>query len=101
MILKGIKPLTATYHHLALHHQYALVQKDLKDLELFKSIGPIYKGNYGYLFVLCDKEKLELNDINPNLIKTKLVNKQLAIFNTRILKKITRNAVIKTINKIN
>ena len=79
----------------------ANMQKDLKDLELFKSIGPIYKGNYGYLFVLCDKEKLELNDINPNLIKTKLVNKQLAIFNTRILKKITRNAVIKTINKIN
>ena len=66
-----------------------------------KSIGPIYKGNSGYLFVYCDIKKMELKDINPNLIKKKLLNKSLAIFNARFLKKITQNAVIKTIKNIN
>jgi hypothetical protein len=44
---------------------------------------------------------MKLNEINPNLIKEKLLKKRLAIFDARILKKITQNAIIKTINKIN
>ena len=77
------------------------LQKDLKNIKLLQSIGPIYKGNNGYLFVFCDMKRMKLKDINPNLIKKKLLDKRLAIFNARILKKITQNAVIKTINKIN
>ena len=77
------------------------LQKGLKNLELLQSIGPTYKGNNGYLFVFCDINRMKLKDINPNLIKEKLINKRLAIFNAKILKKITQNAVIKTINKIN
>ena len=75
------------------------LQKNIKNLQLLKSIGPIYKGNSGYLFVYCDIKKIKLKDINPNLIKKKLLNKRLAIFNARVLKKITQNAVIKTIKK--
>ena len=77
------------------------LQKGLKNLELLQSLGPTYKGNNGYLFVFCDINRIKLKDINPNLIKEKLQNKRLAIFNARILKKVTQNAVIKTINKIN
>jgi peptidyl-prolyl cis-trans isomerase SurA len=77
------------------------LQKALKNLELLQSIGPTYKGNNGYLFVFCDINRMKLKDINPNLIKEKLINKRIAIFNAKILKKITQNAVIKTINKIN
>ena len=77
------------------------LQKSLKDLELFQYTGPTYKGNNGYLFVLCDLKRIKLEDVNPTLIKKKLIDKRLTIFNIRILKKLTQNAVIKTINKIN
>jgi len=77
------------------------LQKKLKNLQLFKTIGPIYKGNNGYIFVFCDIKKNKIKSINPNLIKKKLIDKRLAIFNARILKKLTQNAVIKTINNIN
>ena len=77
------------------------LQKNIKNLQLLKVIGPIYKGNSGYLYVYCDIKKVKLKDINPNLIKKKLLNKRLAIFNVRVLKKLTQNAVIKTIKNIN
>ena len=77
------------------------LQKNIKNLQLLKVIGPIYKGNSGYLYVYCDIKKIKLKDINPNLIKKKLLNKRLAIFNARVLKKLTQNAVIKTIKNIN
>jgi len=76
------------------------LQKSLKNLQLLQSTSPTYKGNNGYLFVFCDLKRIKLKDINPNLIKKKLTKKRLAIFNVRILKKLTQNAVIKTINKI-
>ena len=77
------------------------LQKNIKNLQLLTAIGPIYKGNSGYLYVYCDIKKIKLKDINPNLIKKKLLNKRLAIFNVRVLKKLTQNAVIKTIKNIN
>ena len=77
------------------------LQKNIKNLQLLTATGPIYKGNSGYLYVYCDIKKIKLKDINPNLIKKKLLNKRLAIFNVRVLKKITQNAVIKTIKNIN
>ena len=77
------------------------LQQNIKNTQLFNSIGPFYKGNSGSLFVYCDIKKIKLKDINPNLIKKKLLNKRLAIFNARVLKKLTQNAVIKTIKNIN
>ena len=77
------------------------LQKNIKNLQLLTATGPIYKGNSGYLYVYCDIKKIKLKDINPNLIKKKLLNKRLAIFNVRVLKKLTQNAVIKTIKNIN
>ena len=77
------------------------LQKNIKNLQLLTTTGPIYKGNSGYLYVYCDIQKVKLKDINPNLIKKKLLNKRLAIFNVRVLKKLTQNAVIKTIKNIN
>ncbi|MDC1260434.1 peptidylprolyl isomerase [Pseudomonadota bacterium] len=77
------------------------LQKNIKNLQLFKVIGPIYKGNSGYLFVYCDIKDIKLRDIKPNLIKKKILDKRLAIFNARVLKKLTQNAVIKTIRNIN
>ena len=77
------------------------LQKNIKNLQLLTATGPFYKGNSGYLYVYCDIKKIKLKDINPNLIKKKLLNKRLAIFNVRVLKKITQNAIIKTIKNIN
>ena len=77
------------------------LQKNIKNLQLLTATDPIYKGNSGYLYVYCNIKKIKLKDINPNLIKKKLLNKRLAIFNVRVLKKLTQNAVIKTIKNIN
>ena len=44
------------------------LQKNLKNLQLLKVIGPTYKGNNGYLFVFCDMKRIKLKDINPELI---------------------------------
>ena len=77
------------------------LQKNIKNLQLLTATGPFYKGNSGYLYVYCDIKKIKLKDINPNLIKKKLLNKRLAIFNVRVLKKLTQNAIIKTIKNIN
>ena len=77
------------------------LRKGLKNFKLFKYIGPMYKGNNGYLFVFCAKRKMKLEDINPDLIKKSMINKRFVIFNAKLLKKTTQNAVIKTINQIN
>ena len=77
------------------------IHKNLKNFQMFKYIGPIYKGNNGYLYVFCAKRTKKLDDINPNLIKNNMINKRFVIFNARLLKKVTQNAVIKNVNKIN
>ena len=76
------------------------IQKSLKNIKQFDHIGPIYKGNSGFLFVFCDQKKVILKDINPNLIKKQLIDKRFVIFNEKLIKKLIQNAKIKIINPI-
>ena len=54
----------------------------------------------GLDFTIQSKKKI-IKDLNPNLIKRNMVNKRFIIMDAKYLKKITQNAVIKTINQIN
>ena len=74
------------------------LQKKINNLQLYKIMEPIYEGNEGYLYVLCDKAKSKLIDFNPDLIKQELTDKRMSILSSRYLKKIKQNAVIKIIN---
>ena len=74
------------------------LQKKINNLQLYKIMEPIYEGNEGYLYVLCDKAKSKLIDFNPDLIKKELIDKRMSILSSRYLKKINQNAVIKIIN---
>ena len=38
------------------------LQKKINNLQLYKVMEPIYEGNEGYLYVLCDKAKSKLID---------------------------------------
>ncbi|MDB9870728.1 hypothetical protein OAD33_06615, partial [Alphaproteobacteria bacterium] len=70
----------------------------INNLQLYKVMEPIYEGNEGYLYVLCDKAKSKLIDFNPDLIKQELIDERMSILSGRYLKKINQNAVIKIIN---
>ena len=74
------------------------LQNKINNLQLYKVMEPIYEGNEGYLYVLCDKVKSKLIDFNPDLIKQELIDERMSILSDRYLKKIHQNAVIKIIN---
>jgi len=74
------------------------LQKKINNLQLYKIMEPIYEGNTGYLYVLCDKAKSKLIDFNPDLIKKELIDERMSILRSRYLKKINQNAVINIIN---
>ena len=76
----------------------ANLQNKINNLQLYKIMEPIYEGNEGYLYVLCDKSKSKLIDFNSDLIKKELIDKRMSILSSRYLKKINQNAVIKIIN---
>ena len=76
------------------------LQNGLKNLKLFEYIGPIYRGNNGFLYIFCDKKNIKLKKINPGLIKKKILNKRFVVLSTKLFKKLTQKADIKTINQI-
>ena len=73
------------------------IQKRLNNLKLFGIMDPLYIGNNGYIFVLCDVEKAKNEDFDPNLTKNKLLDKRFKVLSAKLLKKLTQNAAI--INK--
>ena len=74
------------------------LQNKINNLKLYEIMKPIYEGNKGYLYILCDKAKNQLINFNPNLIKKELIDERISILSSRYLKKLNQNAVIKLIN---
>lgn len=74
------------------------LQNKINNLKLYEIMKPIYEGNKGYLYILCDKAKNQLINFNPDLIKKELIDERISILSSRYLKKLNQNAVIKLIN---
>ena len=76
------------------------IQKVIKNRKLEIS-KPIYIGNNGYTFIVCDIKEAKLAHNNPAKLKKDIVEKQFLIFSSKLLKKLNKQANIIDIEKIN
>ena len=61
---------------------------------LYKVSKPIYMGNNGYIFVLCDKRIAKLTDIKAIKLKNDMMDKQFLIFSEKFIKRLFKQADI-------
>ncbi len=75
-------------------------QKAIKNMKLFQVSKPLYMGNNGYVYVICDIKKIISNQKDPIKIKTQFMNKHFLILSEKLLKKLTKQANIANIEKM-
>ena len=76
-------------------------QNVIKDLELYEVSKPIFQGNYGYTYIICDTKKITLEKETFLDKKNKLMQKHYLIFSERHLKRLYNESRILNINKLN
>jgi peptidyl-prolyl cis-trans isomerase SurA len=76
------------------------IQKVIKNRKLEIS-NPIYIGNNGYTFIVCDKIEAKISNNNLTKLKKDIVEKQFLIFSEKLIKKLNKQANIIDIEKIN
>ena len=72
----------------------------IKNLGLFEVSKPLFSGNIGFAYIMCDTQKAE-NDENIQIKKNKMMNKHLLNLSNKILKRLIKQAQISQIQKIN
>ena len=72
----------------------------LQNNKLFEISKPIFSGNYGYSYVMCDMQLAKKDKFNPDILKRKIMNKYLLTLSDKLLKRLEREAKIKMIEKI-
>ena len=70
------------------------IQNVIKNFELYKISQPMFLGNYGYTYIICDvkKPKSEKNTILE--LKNKMMQKHYLIISERYLKRLNKEAII-------
>ena len=76
-------------------------QNVISDLELYEVSKPIFLGNYGYTYIICDTKKITLEKETFLDKKNKLMQKHYLIFSERHLKRLYNESRILNINKLN
>ena len=76
-------------------------QNVISDLELYEVSKPIFLGNYGYTYIICDTKKITLKKETFLDKKNKLMQKHYLIFSERHLKRLYNESRILNINKLN
>ena len=69
-------------------------------MKLYQVSKPLYKGNNGYVYVICDTKKIKANQKDQIKIKAQFMNKHFLILSEKLLKKLTKQANILNIEKI-
>ena len=77
------------------------IQNLIKKIELYKISQPIFIGNYGYTYILCDTKNTKLEKASPMEIKNKIMQKHYFIFSERLLKRLYKESNITSIRKLN
>ena len=77
------------------------IQNLIKKIKLYKISQPIFIGNYGYTYILCDTKNTKLEKASLLEIKNKIMQKHYLIFSERLLKRLYKEANITTIKKLN
>ena len=77
------------------------IQNLIKKIELYKISQPIFIGNYGYTYILCDTKNTNLEKTSLLELKNKIMQKHYLIFSERLLKRLYKEANITSIKKLN
>ena len=76
------------------------IQKLINNKKLYEISKPIYAGNNGYTYIMCDQKKAKLVRTNSAQIKKDIMEKQFLIFSEKLIKKLNKKANIVNIEKI-
>ena len=77
------------------------IQYLIKNLKLYEVSKPLFSGNIGFAFIMCDKQKATMEEINPEIIKNKMMNKHFLNLSNKLLKRLNKQAQINQIQKLN
>ena len=77
------------------------IQNVTKKLELYKISQPIFLGNYGYTYIICDVKKPKSEKMTNLELKNKMMQKHYLIISERYLKRLHKEAIISHKKKLN
>ena len=77
------------------------IQNVIKNFELYKISQPIFLGNYGYTYIICDVKKPKSEKKTILELKNKMMQKHYLIISERYLKRLNKEAIISHKKKLN
>ncbi len=76
------------------------IQFIVKNIELYEISQPIFFGNSGYTYIICDTKNPKSEKETILQLKNKIMQKHFLIFSERYLKRLYKEANISTIKKL-
>ena len=73
----------------------------IKNLKLFEVSKPIFSGNVGFTYIICDTQKATYEEKKLETVKNKMMNKHFVNLSNKILKRLVKQAQITQIKEIN
>ena len=70
------------------------IQNVIKNFELYKISQPMFLGNYGYTYIICDVKKPKSEKKTILELKNKIMQKHYLIISERYLKRLNKEALI-------
>ena len=70
------------------------IQNVIKNFELYEISQPIFLGNYGYTYIICDVKKPKSEKKTILELKNKMMQKHYLIISERYLKRLNKEAII-------
>ena len=70
------------------------IQNVIKNFELYKISQPMFLGNYGYTYIICDVKKPKSEKKTILELKNKMMQKHYLIISERYLKRLHKEAII-------
>ena len=77
------------------------IQSVIKNFKLYKISQPIFLGNYGYTYIICDAKKPKSEKKTILDLKNKMMQKHYLIISERYLKRLHKEAIISHKKKLN
>ncbi len=77
------------------------IQIVIRNIELYKISQPIFFGNHGFTYIICDTKKPKPERETILELKNKIMQKQFLIYSERHLKRLYKEANISYIKKLN
>jgi len=77
-----------------------IIEKSIQNLEFYKVSKPVFSGNDGYVYIICDVQKAINEEFNPEQIKRNIMNKHFLNLSSILLKRLNNEAKITNIQNL-